>query len=207
MKGITRKKDKLFLMLLDISDNLREGGQYFLDFKIREEMHLDEFQKKMKEYEHKGDILVDEIIKELNNTFITPIEREDAMELALHMDEIIDGLEECAAHFYMYNIYEIDNYMVEFSELLHKCIVEINSAVDLLSQKKLTQIRQHSVKIKEYEEKCDILERMAIKELFEKEKDIVRLIQYKEIYQLLEDTADECQKVAKVLEAVVMKNA
>lgn len=207
MKGITRKKDKLFLMLLDISDNLREGGQYFLDFKIKEEMHLDEFQKKMKEYEHKGDILVDEIIKELNNTFITPIEREDAMELALHMDEIIDGLEECAAHFYMYNIYEIDNYMVEFSELLHKCIVEINSAVDLLSQKKLTQIRQHSVKIKEYEEKCDILERMAIKELFEKEKDIVRLIQYKEIYQLLEDTADECQKVAKVLEAVVMKNA
>jgi uncharacterized protein len=207
MKGITRKKDKLFLMLLDISDNLREGGQYFLDFKIKEEKHLIEFYKKMKEYEHKGDFLVDEIIKDLNNTFITPIEREDAMELALHMDEILDGLEECSAHFYMYNIYEIDHYMVEFSELLHKCLVEINSAVDLLSQKKLTQIRQHSVKIKEYEEKCDILERMAIKELFEKEKDIVRLIQYKEIYQLLEDTADECQKVAKVLETVVMKNA
>jgi predicted phosphate transport protein (TIGR00153 family) len=202
-----RKKDKLFLMLLDISANLKESGQYFLDFKIKEENHLDEFLKQMKEYEHKGDIFVDEIIKDLNNTFITPIEREDAMELAVHMDEILDGLEECAAHFYMYNIYEIDNYMVEFCDLIHKCIIEINSSVDLISQKKLTQIRQHTVKIKEYEEKCDILERRAIKELFEKEKDVVRLIQYKEIYELLENTADECQKVGKVLETVVMKNA
>ncbi len=207
MKSSTRKKDKLFLILLDISANLKEGGQYFLDFKIKEEKHLDEFQKKMKEYEHKGDVFVDEIIKELNNTFITPIEREDALALADHMDEILDGLEQCAAHFYMYNIYEIDNYMVEFCELINKCIIEIYNAVDLLSQKKLTAIRQHSVKIKEYEEKCDFLERSAIKELFEKQKDVIRLIQYKEIYELLENTADECQKVSKILEAVIMKNA
>lgn len=207
MKVSTRKKDKLFLMLLDISANLKDGGQYFHDFKIKEEEHLNEFQKNMKEYEHKGDVFVDEIIKELNGTFITPIEREDAMELAVHMDEILDGLEQCAAHFYMYNIYDIDNYMVELSDMLNKCIIEINHAVELLSQKKLTQIRQHSIKIKEYEEKCDILERKAIKELFEKEKNVIRLIQYKEIYELLEDTADECQRVGKVLDTVVMKNA
>lgn len=195
------------MVLLDIAANLKEGAQYFHDFKIREEQHLDEFQARMKEYEHKGDIFVNEIIKDLNNTFITPIEREDALELADHMDEILDGLEQCAAHFYMYNIYEIDNYMVELSEMLNKCAVEIYNAIDLLSQKKLTQIRQHSVKIKEYEEKCDFLERRAIKELFEKQKDVIKLIQYKEIYELLENTADECQKVGKVLETVVMKNA
>ncbi len=207
MQRSTHKKDKLFLMLLDISDNLKQGGQYFLDFKIKEEKHLEEFQKKMKEYEHKGDILVAEIIKDLNNTFITPIEREDALELAVHMDEILDGLEQCAAHFYIYNVYEIDHFMVEFSELVNKCIVEIHNAIDLLSQKKLTQIREHSIKIKEYEETCDILERVALKELFEKQNDIKRLIQYKEIYELLENTADECKRVSKVLETVVMKNA
>lgn len=207
MKGNTKKKDKLFLMLLEISTNLKEGGQYFRDFKIKEEKHLVEFQKKMKEYEHKGDILVGEIIKDLNNTFITPIEREDALDLAVHMDEILDGLEQCAAHFYIYNIYEIDHFMVEFSEWVNKCIIEIHNAVDLLSQKKLTQIREHSVKIKEYEEKCDILERVALKELFEKQNDIKRLIQYKEIYELLENTADECKRVSKMLETVVMKNA
>ncbi len=195
MKERTKKKDKLFLMLLAISDNLKDGGKHFLNYKIKEERHLDEFRLKMKEYEHKGDDLVDELIKDLNNTFITPIE------------DIIDGLEECAAHFYMYNIYEIDDYMVQFSDLLNNCIIEINNAVELLSNKKLTDMRQHTVKIKEYEEKCDELERTAIKVLFEREKDFVRLIQYKEIYGFLEGVADDCKKVGKVLETVIMKNA
>ncbi|MDP4089318.1 MAG: DUF47 family protein [Bacillota bacterium] len=207
MKGNTRKKDKLFLMLLDISSNLKEGGQYFQGFKIKGENDLEEFQKKMKEYEHKGDVFVAEIIKELNNTFITPIEREDVLDLAVHMDEILDGIEQCSAHFYMYNICEIDSYMAGFGDLVNKCIVEIHSAIELLSQKKLTEIRQHSVKIKEYEEKCDALERTAIRELFQKQKDLIRLIQYKEIYELLENTTDECKRVSKVLETVVMKNA
>jgi predicted phosphate transport protein (TIGR00153 family) len=207
MKERTKKKDKLFLMLLAISDNLKDGGKHFLNYKIKEEKHLDEFRLKMKEYEHKGDDLVDELIKDLNNTFITPIEREDALELAAHMDDIIDGLEECAAHFYMYNIYEIDDYMVQFSDLLNNCIIEINNAVELLSNKKLTDMRQHTVKIKEYEEKCDELDRTAIKVLFEREKDFVRLIQYKEIYGFLEGVADDCKKVGKVLETVIMKNA
>ncbi len=207
LKANTRKKDKLFTMLIDISANLKEGGQYFFDFKIKKKEDLEEFQKKMKEYEHKGDKFINEIIKELNNTFITPIDREDILQLADHMDDILDGLEQCAAHFYIYNIYEIDNYMVEFSELLNKCTNEIHSAVELLSRKKLIDIREHSIKIKEYEEKCDLLERMARKELFEKQKDVIRLIQYKEIYELLEDTADECKNVSKALETIIMKNA
>lgn len=207
MKGNIRKKDKLFLMLLDISTNLNEAGQFFHDFKIKDEKDVEEFQKKMKEYEHQGDIFIIEIIKELNNTFITPIEREDALDLAVHMDEILDGLEQCAAHFYMYNICDPDSYMSGFGELLNKCIIEIHNAVDLLSQKKLLEISQHSAKIKELEEQGDVLERTAIRELFQKQKDLVRLIQYKEIYELLENTTDECKTVCKVLETVVMKNA
>ncbi len=207
MKKSKHKKDKLFLLLSDISANLKDGGKYFLDYKFKDVNSLNEFQEKMKDYEHKGDLFLSEIIKELNDTFITPIEREDALELAVHMDEILDGLEQCAARFYMFSLTDVENYMVEFSELIYKCIEEIFDAVELLTQKKLTKVRKYSVKIKEYEEKCDLLERKAIKELFEKQKDIIKLIQFKEIYELLENTADECQCVAKTLEKVVMKNA
>lgn len=207
MKKGKHKKDKLFLLLSEISANLKESGKYFVEYKFKTENDLNEFQKKMKDYERKGEVLIDDIIKELNDTFITPIEREDALELAVHMDEIIDGLEQCAARFYMFKIYEFEGYMVEFSELIYKCIEEIFDAVELLMQKKLTKIRKHSVKIKEYEGKCDLLERKAIKELFENQKDVVRLIKFKEIYEILENTADRCQKVAKTLERVIMKNA
>lgn len=204
---INKKTHKLFLMLLTIANNLKDGGKYFYDYKINEEKDLDIFRLKMKEFEDKGDELLDELTKELINLFITPIEREDVLELASHIDNIINGLEECASRFYIYKIYKIDDYMLEFSDLLNKCVIEIYNAVELLSQKKLTDIRQHTIKIKEYEKKCDVIERNALKELFEKEKDIFKLIQYKEVYGILEDIADECQKVAKVLETVIMKNA
>ena len=202
-----KKKDNLFMMLLETSDNLYDGAQYFADFRIQEEKHLDEFQKTMKEFEHKGDDLVRKIIAELNNSFITPIEREDALALATNMDRILDELEECAAHFHMFNIYQIDDYMKQFSEILKSCVAEIENAVQLVCQKKLNEIRQHTLKIKEYEHECDILEKQAITDLFKNQKDVVRLIQYKEIYESFESAADMCQKVGKVLDTVVMKNA
>lgn len=207
MKKSKNKKDKLFLLLSEISANLKDSGKYFVEYKIKNENNLNEFQKEMKGYERKGEGLVDNLIKELNDTFITPIEREDALELAVHMDEVLDGLEQCAAHFYMFNIYEVESSMIEFSKLIYKCIEEIYDAIDLLAQKKLIKIRKHSVKIKEYEEECDLLERKAIKELFKNQKDVIKLIQFKDVYELLENTADKCQRVAKTLERVVMKNA
>jgi len=202
-----RKMHKLFSMLLNISNNLKEGGRYFHDYKINEEKDIDIFRLKMKEFEDKGDDLLNELIKELNNVFITPIEREDALELGAHMDDILNGFEECASRFYIYKISKIDSYMVEFSDLLNKCVNEIDSAVELLSQKRLMEIRQHTIKIKEYEKKCDVLERTAIKELFEKEKDVLKLIQYKEVYGIFENIADDCLRVGKVLETIIMKNA
>ncbi|MGL6106502.1 DUF47 domain-containing protein [Romboutsia sp.] len=207
MRNSNRKTDKLLSMVLDIATNLKDAGEHFHEYKISEEKQLDEFRLNMKKYELKGDELVDELIRTLNNTFITPIEREDALELAARMDDILDRFEECAAHFYMYNIYEIDSYMVDFSSLLHKCVCEIYSATELLSQKKLTEIRQHTIKIKEYVETCDNLVRDAIKVIFEREKDFVRLMQYKDIYQLLKDITGGCKKVGKVLETVIMKNS
>jgi uncharacterized protein len=206
-KGSIGKKDKLFVMLQDVASNLKESSQYFFDFKIKDGESLKEFGNEMKKYEQKGDNCVHEIIVELNNTFITPIEREDILQLTMRMDDILDGLDSCAARFYMYNIVKADDYMVKFSEYINKCAYEIYDSIELASQKKLIQIREHAIRIKDYETSCDTLERKSIKELFEKEKDFVKLIQYKELYEILEDVADACQGVANTLETIIMKNA
>ena len=79
--------------------------------------------------------------------------------------------------------------------------------VELLSNKKLPQIREHAIKIKDYESNCDNILRQSIKNLFTVEKDPIRIIQYKEIYENLEDIADYCQTVANTLETIIMKNA
>jgi len=202
-----KKNDKFMVLLSNISANLNESVNYFTEYKLKNVSDLKIFSEKMKEYETEGDTFVHEVIKELNDAFITPIEREDILHLAMTMDDVLDGLEGCAALFEMYSITNADDFMKQFVDALQGSIHEIDKAVGLLSNKKLPQIREHAIKIKDLESKCDNILRQSIKHLFTVEKDPIRIIQYKEIYETLEDVADFCQEVANTLESIIMKNA
>ncbi|MGG1677236.1 DUF47 domain-containing protein [Neobacillus sp. NRS-1170] len=202
-----KKNDKFSVLLNNISANLKESANFFTEYKLKNVSDLKIFSEKMKELETKGDSYVHEVIKELNDAFITPIEREDILHLAMSMDDVLDGLEGCSALFEMYSITSADEFMVKFVEAIQGSVHEIDKAVVLLSNKKLAQIREHAIKIKDFESKCDNILRQSIKNLFTVEKDPIRIIQYKEIYENLEDIADYCQSVANTLETIIMKNA
>lgn len=206
-KMVFKKKDKFSELLNSISHNLKEGATYFTEYKLNNVSDLKIFSEKMKEYETKGDSFVHEMIKQLNDAFITPIEREDLLHLAISMDDVLDGLEHCAALFEMYNITQADDYMLKFVSAIQASVAEIELAIELLSNKKLLQIRDHAIKIKDYESQCDGILRQSIKHLFSVEKDPIRIIQYKEIYENLEEIADSSQGVANTLETIIMKNA
>ncbi|MFS0783256.1 DUF47 domain-containing protein [Bacillus sp. 1P06AnD] len=201
------KKDKFTTLLTNIAENLKEGADYFAQYKLNNISDLKVFTETMKDYEHKGDDFVHEVIKELNQAFITPIEREDILHLAMSMDDVLDGLEHCAALFEMYSIVNADEYMLKLVEHIKHSAYEIEKAVQLLSSKKLMDIRDHAIKIKDYESACDGIHRQSIKHLFATEKDPIRIIQFKEIYESFEEIADFCQAVANTLETIIMKNA
>ncbi|KAB2337079.1 DUF47 domain-containing protein [Cytobacillus depressus] len=202
-----KKKDKFMSLLSNIAMNVKEGANYFADYKLNNVSDLKPFSETMKDYESKGDTYVHEVIKELNNAFITPIEREDILALAMSLDDVIDGIEHCAALFEMYSITQADDYMLKFVDAIKNCSYEIEKSIELLASKKLLQIREHAIKIKDYESKCDGVLRQSIKHLFTVEKDPIRIIQYKEIYENMENIADSCQEVANTLETIIMKNA
>lgn len=202
-----KKKDKFNALLSDIAINLNDSANYFADYKLNNVSDLKIFSETMKEYETKGDSYVHEVIKELNNAFITPIEREDILFLAMSMDDVLDGFEQTADLFEMYSITKADDFMLKFVEAIRNCALEIEKSVELLSNKKLIQIREHAIKIKDYESQCDGILRQSIKHLFSVEKDPIRIIQYKEIYENLEEIADNCQSVANAFEGIIMKNA
>ncbi|MCM3178771.1 DUF47 domain-containing protein [Cytobacillus horneckiae] len=204
---VFKKQDKFNTLLSNIAVNLKESAMYFADYKLKNISDLKIFSEKMKEYETKGDSFVHETIKELNNAFITPIEREDILHLAMAMDDVLDGFEQTADLFEMYSITEADEFMLKFVEAIRQCAIEIEKSVELLSTKKLLKIREHAIKIKDYESKCDGVLRQSIKHLFSVEKDPIRIIQYKEIYENLEEIADSCQTVANAFETIIMKNA
>ncbi|SNZ03943.1 hypothetical protein SAMN05421503_0492 [Terribacillus aidingensis] len=202
-----KKQDKFSLLLTDIAKNIDNTADYFVTYKVKDESTLSEFSNKLKEYETKGDQLVHTIIKELNHAFITPIEREDILQLTNSLDDVLDGMEEFSGMMDTYGIYSSDSYIDQFSGEIRSCAKEIMTTIELLSLNKLKDIQAHAIKIKEHEQNCDTIFRKSLKQLFQNEKDPIKVIQYKELYYILEEIADSCQSVANNLETIIMKNA
>ncbi|MER2121301.1 MAG: DUF47 family protein, partial [Solibacillus sp.] len=110
-------------------------------------------------------------------------------------------------HFEMFSLTEIDESMRDFLAYIAKSTDEIVKAMELLNKKDLVGMRQHAILIKDYERECDEVLRSSIKKLFLNEKDPIRLIKFKDIYEQLEEIADYCQTVANTIETIIMRNA
>ncbi|GGH74096.1 DUF47 domain-containing protein [Pullulanibacillus pueri] len=203
----TPKNDKFLNMLKTISTNLEEAAQYFVDFKIKTHEDLVEFSKAMKAYEKKGDVYIHELIVDLNKTFITPLEREDILALAMKLDDVLDGYEQWASRVEIYEFTSSDDYMIRFVDLLLEATKEIAEAAHHLSRRKLQNIRKHVIRINDLESECDDILQESIRELFKTEKDPIKIIQYKELYEMLELIADNCEDVANTLETIIMRNS
>lgn len=203
----SKKPDPFFLSLLRIAENVRDSAHYANDFRINTVADLKEISQYLKNYETAGDTLIHELIVMLNKSFMTPIEREDILELAIRMDAILNGIDNFTAHLEMFSLIQIDESMRTFLGYIVKSIDEIVKAMELLASKKLLKMHEHSMLIKEYERKCDEVLRSSIKQLFLNEKDPIRIIKLKDIYEQLEEIADYCQNVANTLESIIMRNA
>ena len=202
-----RKTDPFFTALLTIAEHVQESVHYAHDFKIHNVADLKEVSIRLKSYETEGDSLIYELITKLNTSFMTPIEREDILQLSIKMDDILDGVEHFAAHLEMFSLTDIDEYIQGFMENIVKSTDEIVKALQLLSRRKLVEMRDHAILIKEYERICDEIYRTSIKQLFINEKDPIRIIQFKDIYEQLEDIADYCEDVANTIDTIIMRNA
>lgn len=202
-----KKDDPFFNKLAEIALNAQTALHYANDFHIHNLDDLAEISTQMKKYETDGDTLIHALIVMLNKSFMTPIEREDILALANSMDDVLDGMEECIAHFDMFGIVEADEAMNKFVENIVASTDEIVLAMEKLQSKDLVGMRENAIKIKDYESKCDEVLRKSIKQLFLHETDPIRIIQYKDIYEQLEDIADDCQNVANTMETIIMRNA
>lgn len=203
----SKKPDPFFAGLLNISKNVQKAMHFANDAEVKTVADLKQTAIKMKSFETAGDKLIHELIVQLNDSFMTPIEREDILALAIKLDDVLDGTENTIAHLEMYSFTEINDYMRGFMDYITKSSDEAVKAMELLNQKDLVGMRQHAILIKDYERQCDEIFRTSITELFQSEKDPVRLIIFKDLYEQFEEIADFCQTVANTIETIIMRNA
>ena len=160
--------------------------------------------------EHEADAINDKIIDKLNQTFITPIDREDIYALANGLDDGVDFLQGTLQRMVMYHTEgPVKQGATALTKLLIESTQEIIKAFTLLKNIKDNQqeILKCTHKIGKLESEGDLLYRKEVAALFEREKDAVEVIKWKDILEYLENTLDHCEDVADMIRGVVMKYA
>lgn len=204
-------KDVKFLpMLSEASDVLVRAAELLkLLFDSKTDDERVELCKLIKAEELKGDKVTGKVFRALNETFITPFDREDIYELTEEIDDSIDAMNRAAHKVLLYDPRHLPECTSSLADILIKASIEVQSAVTELSNLKKTdlQFREHCREIKRLEEQADIVYEDGIILLFKHEKDTVELIKLKEIIQELEKSANKINNIGKALKAILVKYA
>ncbi len=195
---------KFFDLFAELSTHMNEGARLLRS--IMEDPHdLAIRVQQMQDIEHRGDKATHAIIAKLNQSFITPFDREDIHRLASSPDDVLDFMNTAATRMVMYKIAQPTEAAAELAGILVLQSEELARGVSLLE--KNGKVMQHCDEVNRLEDEADQVSRKAIGELFEHEKDPIQLIKMKELYEVLETATDKAEDAANVLEAIVLKSA
>ena len=203
MVRLIPRDDSFFRMFSVMSDNLIAGASTLVDL-FANYQDVERKIEAVRRIEHEGDELTHAILTKLNQTFITPFDREDIHQLASKLDDVLDFIHAASARIMMYRISSPPVAAGDLAKIILKQSQELQKAVSLLQ--KNGNILAHCVEINRLENEADLVAQQAIAKLFECEKDPITLIKVKELLEFLERATDKAEDVANVLETVVLKN-
>jgi uncharacterized protein Yka (UPF0111/DUF47 family) len=159
----------------------------------------------IKDLEHACDGRTHQIIQRLNQTFVTPIDREDIHSLAVALDDVMDAIDAAASIVRLYRIAHIRHGSRRLCDLICELMDLVAQA--LASFEKKQRVLELAARINQLEREADRAHQDAIVSLFDEERDPITVIKWKEILDFLESATDRCEDVGNVLEGIIVKHA
>ena len=155
--------------------------------------------------EQEGDRITHDIVKRLNSTFVTPIDREDIYALATQMDDIVDFTEEAADFLGLYKI----EAPMEQAQALTKVLVAScqQLAMGLENLPSFKDLDKYWIEIHRLENDGDRISRDAVASLFSNGIDPMVVIRWKDMFAVLEEAIDATETAAQIIEGIVIKNS
>jgi uncharacterized protein Yka (UPF0111/DUF47 family) len=198
---------KFFDLLDEVAAVLRRAADGFLAL-VTDFDGLADRAARLKQDERACDEVVKRIIIALDQTFITPFDREDIHALATKLDDILDNMEETAYRLTEFRIDRPTPEMVQLARIVHEACGHVAEAVRLCRDlRRADQIQKHLLEIGRLEDEADALYRASDSALFANPPDTLQLIKLRELYSWLEATVDACKDVALVVSEVLVKGS
>ena len=162
--------------------------------------------QQIRDLEHAGDAITHEVVRRLNTTFVTPIDREDIYALASRLDDVLDLIDAVADRLLLYKIKNPTDGCLAMAKIIVKTAEETDRAVRCL--RTLSPLyRKHSIEVNRLENEADRLLRDELAALFEGGTDAIEVIKWKELYETMEAVTDRCEDVLNVIEGITLKMA
>ncbi|MBI2557858.1 DUF47 family protein [Candidatus Woesearchaeota archaeon] len=207
MHWIIPKEKEFFEMLEQQSENAVEAAKELRDF-IGNYHNFERKERKfkasaIKNIEAKGDEMTRGMALMLNKSFRASIGREDLQKMIDALDDILDGLNSIASKLVVLNIERIEDNMVKLVDIISDAVAELSKSIADL--RKLKNAEEVHSRIKSLERRADEIYNEALSELFHFYKNSVDIMKYREIYELLEKTADKCLDAADIIQNIAVK--
>jgi predicted phosphate transport protein (TIGR00153 family) len=198
-------RDELFFDMFDEIARRMSTSAKLLKQLFAEPGKMAEHVAAIKRVEHEADVITHDVIVRINRSFITPFDREDIHELASRLDDVIDLIDGTARRAVMFRI----STPREPARLLADVIVRATASLEqaVVSIKKPKIVIEKGTEVKALEEEGDAIYHAAVGALFDDGENPIEVMKWKELYDTLERTLDQCEDVANVLESIALKNA
>jgi hypothetical protein len=191
-------------MFSEMSENLITGARTLVDL-FADYRDVDAKVAEIRRIERVGDEMTHAVLTKLNQSFITPFDREDIHELTSSLDDVLDFMNAACSCIVTYRIANPPPAALDLARLILLQSQEIQRALSHLRNR--GDIMTHCVEINRLENEADVISRVAIGQLFDQEKDPIILLKSKELIEFLERATDKAEDVADVLETVVLKSS
>jgi len=198
-------KDRVFFNLFEESAANVLRAAELLDEMLRSFPEHNDLARAILLCEQEGDRITYDIIQRLNSTFVTPIDREDILELASGLDDIVDLTEEVADYLGLYRIEAPMEQAQRLAHILLEACRKINEAVPRMRGFK--DVTHYTNEIHRLETDGDRVTREAVASLFDTGIDPMVVIRWKDIFERLEEAVDATEHIANVIANIVVKNS
>jgi predicted phosphate transport protein (TIGR00153 family) len=200
---LTPQKREFFGLFTQASANARDIARLLVELLDDWPASRDKL-RDIREAEHEGDRLTREVINLLNQTFVTPFDRDDMFQLATVLDDICDHIDEAADDIDAYDVQEVPPAARSQADVIYRAASRLHEAVELLEG--FGDTSRQLFALRDLVDVGDRLVREAIAELFRSGQDPLTIIRFKDIHEQLEEAVDACENAADVLEAILSKN-
>ncbi len=199
------REEQYFTLFAQMTSYINDAARTLVEMMSHHDGDYQEYVQRIKSIEHACDDLTHNVSTRLNQSFITPFDREDIYMMSKALDDVVDLIDGAARAVVMYDIHEVTEPAKQLAGVIQRMALQLNEVVSILQKPK--GVTERLVELHRLENEGDDIYHRAVAALFHDRGDPLEVVKWKDVYEKLEAAIDRCENVANIIEGVIIKHS